>query len=181
MALVLALLPAVVGLGQSQPESADALLIEQQLDNTKSVTIPVGSRVRVRTTDHRISTGELTAVYDSSYSIGTKEIEMSETASIKFTKGEGSRIGGIAGVVVGIVCFFFGLGLSFLGKYAIDNAGGGWDGCGEALGGVMLLILGIAVGVMGLIFFIVGIAAYSVGKAVGRGFRMGEKWRIRKR
>ncbi|HEX2900487.1 MAG TPA: hypothetical protein VHS96_12270 [Bacteroidia bacterium] len=174
-------IPVSVSHGQSEAQAADDLRIERQEDATKAVIVDSGTKLKVWTSDGRLYTGALKAVTDSSFVLGTKEIAFSKTERIKFDKGEGGRMGGLASVIFGLLGGLVGLGLSLLGLKVIDDAPSGTaDGCAYILLGALLLVLGIALGVVGIIFIIAGIVAFAVGNAVARNFNLEGKWRLKR-
>jgi hypothetical protein len=178
--LVMLLIPASLSHGQSEGEAV--LLMEHQEDLSKSIPIRDGTQLKVETMDGYKHKGILNGATDSSLVIGSMEIPFSRTSKITVDKeGKGGRIGGLVGVIIGTLCALMGLLFGLLGSLMINNDSGGAEGCAEAFFGAFVLVLGIALGVVGLIFFLVGIIAYAAGKAAGRSFRFDKgKWKVKK-
>jgi hypothetical protein len=178
--LVLILIPASVSHGQSEGEAV--ILMEHQEDLAKSVPIQNGTVLKIQTLDGYKHKGILNGATDSSLSIGSMELPFSRMEKITVDKeGKGGKIGGLLGVIMGSICALMGLVFGLLGGVLINNNSGGVDGCAEAFLGAFILILGIALGGVGIIFFLIGIIAYAAGKAAGRSFRFDKgKWKVKK-
>ena len=178
--LALLLLPVSLGIGQSQPESSQGLLIEQQEDASKSIVIPTGTRLKVVTHSGEKIVGVLNAVSDSSLTLGSRELPYAQAQKVNIGKGKGSRIGGVVGIVLGTIAVFFGFVFGLIGGVHIANSDSSADGCFDLVIGFFLLFLGLAVGILGMIFLLVGLVAYTSGKVVGRSFRLAGKWRLKR-
>lgn len=176
----LMLMPASFSHGQSEPQAAGDLLMEHQQDAAKSVEIQNGTQLKVWTRNGQVHKGILNAVSDSSLTLGSQEIPFSKTEKVTVNKGEGSRIGGVVGIVIGAVAFLLGLAFGLIGGSYLANISSDVDGCVEATLGFFFLILGVVVGAIGLIFWIIGMVAYAAGKAVGRSFKFDDKWRLKR-
>ena len=174
---------AIEGIGQSEGEANDTLYLQHQTNSDRIFKIDSGRKLKVWTQDGQLHAGTLTQVSDSSFFLGKDEIRNSNAQKIKLDKGEGSRLGGIGSIIFGILGALLGFGLSLLGLKVIDEApaAGAANGCAYIFLGALILVLGIAIGVVGAIFIIAGIVAFAVGKAVARNFRLDGKWRIIRR
>ncbi len=173
---------ANVGNSQSEGEGSQALYMQHQSDSERVVKIDSGRKLKVWTQDGQLHAGKLTQVSDSSFFLGKEEISYSKTKKVKLDKGEGGRIGGLTGLLLGAFGIVIGLAFSLLGLYAANSATQNTsNGCAQAMGGFFLLILGILIGAVGIIFAIIGIIAYTIGTAVARNFKLDGKWRIVRR
>lgn len=144
----------------------------------RTIKIENGKTLKAWATDGNIYEGKLTRVTDSSFLLNKVEIPFSKTKRIKTADGDGSKIAGVAGLVLGAVGTLIGFLLGLLGGYAISTAPSNANGCGQAFAGVLVLVLGIAIGIVGIIFLIVGIVAFAIGKAVARKFDFPGKWKL---
>jgi hypothetical protein len=179
--LICILVPASISHGQSEPEAGSGLMMENQEDASKSKLIKEGHKIKVWMYDGYTHKGDLTRVTDSSYVIGTLELPFSRTEKLKLVKGEGSKIAGIVGIIMGFVGVLVGFLMGLGGAAMIDSADSNLDGCFVTFFGVMILVLGIALGGIGFVFLLVGLIGYAVGKAAGRSFRFDKgKWKITK-
>jgi hypothetical protein len=173
---------ANVGSSQSEGEGSQALYMQHQSDSERVVKIDSGRKLKVWTQDGQLHAGKLTQVSDSSFFLGPDEIQNSEAQKVKLDKGEGGRIGGLTGLLLGAFGLVIGLAFGLLGYYAAVSATPNTsNGCGQAMGGLLLIILGIMIGAVGLVFAIIGIVAYAIGTAVARNFKLEGKWRIVRR
>lgn len=176
------LLAAVsLGHGQSEPEAGGDLVLQQVEKSDKTIKIENGKTLKAWATDGNIYEGKLTRVTDSSFLLNKVEIPFSKTTKIKTADGSGSKIAGVAGLIMGIVGTVIGFLLGLLGVYAMDTAPSNANGCGQVFLGAMVLVLGIAVGILGIIFLIVGVIAFAIGKAVARSFSFPGKWKLKGR
>lgn len=176
MAMELLLVAVTLGHGQSEPEAGGDLLVQQVQDSSKSVKIPNGKPLKVWATDGNLYEGNLTRVTDTSLALGNIEIPFSRTVKVATVRGEGGKNAGLVTLIVGIVGTLIGFILGVIGGLLAATA----PSCNQALGGFLLLILGIAVGLAGIVILIIGIVAYAVGSSVGRSFSFPGKWRLRR-
>lgn len=170
---------ATFGHGQSEPEAGGDLILQQVEKSNRSVKIENGKTLKAWATDGNIYEGKLTSVTDSSFLLNKVEIPFSKTTRIKTADSSGSKIAGLAGLIMGIVGTVIGFLLGLLGVYAMDTAPSNANGCGQVFVGAMVLVLGIAIGIVGIIFLIVGIVAFAIGTAVARTYNFPGKWKLK--
>ena len=176
MAAELLVIMATMGHGQSEAEAGGDLLVQQIKDTTKSVRLLNGKPLKVWASDGNLYEGNLTKVTDTSFALGKIEIPFSRTVKVATVRGGGGKQAGISTLIVGTVGTLIGFILGIIGGLTLNNA----PTCNQAFGGFLLLLLGIAVGIAGIVILIIGIVAYAIGTSVGRSFKFPGKWRLRK-
>ena len=91
----------------------------------------------------------------------------------------GAKAGGFASLLLGILFGLISGLLAFIGV-RLNDSDFGCLSFGLVIASLFVFAFAIAAGIVGGTFIVFGILGLVVGYKVGRSFRMGKKWKLRK-
>jgi hypothetical protein len=174
----LSFVPVSISHGQTAGEAPTGLLLENQKRPMNSVRVKEGKTVFVQLKDNRTYKGQLSEVHEDGMRIDSIDFSFADIQSMRLPGMEntGAKMSGKVLIIIGLIGMLVGALMSAFGFQGLNSAAD----CGRVVGLIFLALFGIAIGATAIIFLLVGLIAVAVGARVGKNYKLGSKWRLRK-
>ena len=174
----LSFVPVSISHGQTAGEAPTGLLLENQKRPMNSVRVKEGKTIFVQLKDNRTYKGQLSEVNEGGMRIDSIDFSFADIQSMRLPGMEntGAKMSGKVLIIIGLIGMLVGALMSAFGFQGLNSAAD----CGRVVGLIFLALFGIAIGATAIIFLLVGLIAVAVGARVGKNYKLGSKWRLRK-